>query len=135
MTKGTSIGRGSKTTFGDKYGYPSPFQYVIRSSFEAENNKKGVKIGLGRENLKYGGIFKKSETPDPAHYTPKDSRTPSPRSGYTMRPKLKEQEQSNQKNPGPGQCTHDDIQTTAYLQYRRLESISYRTFRTASVLR
>jgi len=39
--------------------------------------------------MKYGGIFKKSDTPDPAHYSPKDSRINSPNSSYTMRTKLK----------------------------------------------
>ena len=47
-TRGTSIGRGNKITFGDKYGYPSPFQYDIRSTFDAGKNDKGIKIGLGR---------------------------------------------------------------------------------------
>lgn len=65
-------------------------QYEIRSSFDGEGKKgKGIKLGLGRESLKYGGIFKKSETPDPAHYNIKDPRIQSPRSGYTIRPKLK----------------------------------------------
>jgi hypothetical protein len=41
--------------------------------------------------MKYGGIFRKSDTPDPANYSPKDSRINcnSPNSGYTMRTKLK----------------------------------------------
>jgi len=32
--KGSSIGLGTKTSFGDRYGYPSPLQYNIRSSFD-----------------------------------------------------------------------------------------------------
>lgn len=44
-------------------------QYNIKSSFDGGN--KGIKLSLGRENIKYGGIFRKSETPDPGHYNPK----------------------------------------------------------------
>lgn len=98
---GASIGKGEKTTFGDKYGFPSPLQYNIKSSFDGGN--KGVKLSLGRENIKYGGIFRKSETPDPGHYNPKESRIKSP--NYSIRPKLKEKEYSYMKNPGPGSCT------------------------------
>lgn len=43
---GASIGKGEKTTFGDKYGFPSPLQYKIKSSFE--NGNKGIKLSLGR---------------------------------------------------------------------------------------
>lgn len=46
-------------------------------------------MSLGRDNIKYGGVFQKSETPDPGHYTPRDPRLPSPKSGYTMRAKVK----------------------------------------------
>lgn len=60
-TKGASIGKGNKTSFGDKFGFPSPLQYEIKSSFEGNyKNGKGVKLGLGRSNIKYGGIFTKS---------------------------------------------------------------------------
>jgi len=32
--KGVGLGRGNKTSFGDKNGFPSPLQYDIRSSFD-----------------------------------------------------------------------------------------------------
>lgn len=54
-------------SFGDKNGYPSPNVYNMKSEFE--DKSKGYRIRLGRESLKYGGIFNKSETPDPARYT------------------------------------------------------------------
>ena len=81
-------------------------QYDVQGSYENRNKNKGVKLSLGRENIKYGGIFNKSETPDPGHYSPKDSRLYSPKSGYSMRPKLKELDVSYMKNPGPGHCKY-----------------------------
>lgn len=84
------MGRGTKTTFGDKNGYPSPLHYDIKTEFDSRNRShRGIKLSLGRENLKYGGIFQKSETPDPGHYNPKDPRMGTPKSGYSIRPKLK----------------------------------------------
>ena len=55
-------------------------------------------MALGRENIKYGGIFTKSESPEPGRY---EIRPPSSR-GYTMRSKVKQLEPSFKKNPGPG---------------------------------
>lgn len=47
--KGTSLGRGSKTSFGDKYGFPSPMHYQVKSTFDQDlKNSKGVKLSLGR---------------------------------------------------------------------------------------
>lgn len=88
--KGTSLGRGNKTSFGDKYGFPSPLHYQVKSTFDQDTkNGKGVKLSLGREKIKYGGIFRNSETPDPAHYNPRDPRLQSPKSGYTIRTRVK----------------------------------------------
>ena len=42
-------------------------------------------MGLGRSSFKYGGIFNKSETPEPGRYS--ISQTDS--KGYTMRSKIK----------------------------------------------
>ena len=66
-SKGAGMGKGFKVSFGDKNGFPSPSVYNIKSEFE--DQKKGYQIRLGREHLKYGGIFNMSETPDPARYT------------------------------------------------------------------
>ncbi len=47
--KGTSLGRGNKTTFGDKYGFPSPLHYQVKSTFDQDTkNGKGIKLSLGR---------------------------------------------------------------------------------------
>lgn len=47
--KGTSLGRGNKTSFGDKFGFPSPMHYQVKSTFDQDiKNSKGVKLSLGR---------------------------------------------------------------------------------------
>lgn len=98
--KGCGIGRGNKISFGDKNKYPSPSNYQIKSCFSNKENK-GFRMSVGRENIKYGGIFAKSETPEPGRYE-SNKRQSTPK--YSMRSKLKPLEPSYKRNPGPGQC-------------------------------
>ena len=100
--KGAGIGRGSKITFGDRNGYPSPMHYELKNKTNSKMKAVvGGKMSLGRESIKYGGIFRKSETPEPGRY---ETSRPTSR-GYTMRAKVKELQPSYQNAPGPGACT------------------------------
>jgi hypothetical protein len=52
----SGIGKGSKISIiNPSVKNPSPLSYTIRSPFESE--QKGIKFGLGRENVKANGMF------------------------------------------------------------------------------
>ena len=95
----SGIGRGNKVQIiNPTLKNPSPLDYSIKSTFETE--KKGIKFGLGRENIKCNGIFQKSETPEPGHYQLTTSLSQS--RGFSIYAKLPLPEFSYVKNPGPG---------------------------------
>jgi hypothetical protein len=93
----SGIGKGNKTQIINPSAQtPSPLNYHIKSTIESS---KGIKFGLGRENIKCNGLFKKSETPEPGHY--QISNRFESTKGFTIYSKFQSPELSYSKNPGP----------------------------------
>lgn len=99
------IGIGGKCQLGTLAGSeaPSPTKYDLGSMFNSKT-ARGTKFGFGREELKIGGIFRKSSTPGPATYTIPSKVREHPE--ITLKPRLKDSSLINLANPGPGTCTH-----------------------------
>jgi hypothetical protein len=64
---GIGIGKKSMLSYNNNLDFPSPTKYTLDSSFNLKSSN-GTKFGFGREELKLGGIFKRSSTPGPATY-------------------------------------------------------------------
>lgn len=65
---------------------PSPDKYTKVSDFQP-GHKKGVSLGLGRDDCKNVSIFKTGKYPAPTDYDCKENKENS--AAYSIRPKLK----------------------------------------------
>ena len=82
--QGTSLGKGNKSKIIGNIDTPSPNKYEIKGVFEGRD--KGISMSKGRDSFKNGGIFKKSETPEPGHY--KVNNSLDKHKGFTIYSKL-----------------------------------------------
>ena len=76
--------------------------------------------------MKYNGIFNKSETPEPGHYSNKsDFGT---KKGFTIYSKLALPTFSNSKNPGPSQYNSTDSFNNAgrYIMSQMTNCLGYK---------
>jgi hypothetical protein len=115
---GIGIGKKTELCNAADSTMPSPTKYELGSMFNAKTTR-GTKFGFGREELKLGGIFRRSTTPGPASY-----EIPSKiceHTEITFKPRLKDSSTGNITNPGPGTCKYHAIQTMFHSLSTRVE--------------
>lgn len=103
MQKSTCSEVRNNLSFRYRQSIPSPDHYESKSNFDL-SPKKGLSIGLGRDDCKNVSIFNTSKYPSPSHYvTNQENKENS--CVYSIRAKVKLPELfPDGKTPGPGQC-------------------------------